>query len=143
MWIAQIIQNWRRWRFLNLHVCFKFWQGPYEVGNIILGFDGVTQIMLALANSENPMHQVHLHWIFLNLAVIACFKFIWSNTYRFWYWHIFTANEGNIFPCFIFLLQCAYWLSVAMVKFKSGIHAFMMISVLGYRKKYAGKSFFI
>lgn len=33
-------------------------QGPYEVGNIILGFDGVTQIMLALANSDNPLHQV-------------------------------------------------------------------------------------
>lgn len=32
-------------------------QGPYEVGNIILGFDGVTQIMLALANSDNPLHQ--------------------------------------------------------------------------------------
>ncbi|XP_061176890.1 protein unc-45 homolog B-like [Saccostrea echinata] len=32
-------------------------QGPYEVGNIILGFDGVTQIMLTLANSDNPMHQ--------------------------------------------------------------------------------------
>lgn len=35
-----------------------FLQGPYEVGNIILGFDGVTQIMLALANSDNPLHQV-------------------------------------------------------------------------------------
>ncbi|XP_048728243.1 protein unc-45 homolog B-like [Ostrea edulis] len=32
-------------------------QGPYEVGNIILGFDGVTQIMLALANSDKSMHQ--------------------------------------------------------------------------------------
>ena len=33
-------------------------QGPYEVGNVILGFDGVTQIMLALAGSTNSMHQV-------------------------------------------------------------------------------------
>ncbi|KAK3087864.1 hypothetical protein FSP39_011661 [Pinctada imbricata] len=32
-------------------------QGPFEVGNVILGFEGVTQIMLALANSTNSMHQ--------------------------------------------------------------------------------------
>lgn len=44
------------WQLLMYVLFYK--QGPYEVGNIILGFDGVTQIMLALANSDNPLHQV-------------------------------------------------------------------------------------
>ncbi|WAR16167.1 UN45B-like protein [Mya arenaria] len=32
-------------------------QGPFEIGNMILGFEGVTQIMLALAQSDRIMHQ--------------------------------------------------------------------------------------
>ncbi|KAL3889632.1 hypothetical protein ACJMK2_001968 [Sinanodonta woodiana] len=32
-------------------------QGPFEVGNMILGFEGVTQLMLALANSDISIHQ--------------------------------------------------------------------------------------
>ncbi|CAG2213903.1 UNC45 [Mytilus edulis] len=32
-------------------------QGPYEVGNVILSFEGVTDIMLHLASSKNPLHQ--------------------------------------------------------------------------------------
>ncbi|XP_048256515.1 protein unc-45 homolog B-like [Haliotis rufescens] len=32
-------------------------QGPFEVGNLILGTQGVTQIMFALANSESRLHQ--------------------------------------------------------------------------------------
>ncbi|XP_063406665.1 protein unc-45 homolog B-like isoform X1 [Mytilus trossulus] len=32
-------------------------QGPYEVGNVILSFEGVTDIMLHLAGSKNPLHQ--------------------------------------------------------------------------------------
>ena len=33
-------------------------QGPFEVGNMILGFEGVTQMMLGLASSDRPLHQV-------------------------------------------------------------------------------------
>lgn len=32
-------------------------QGPYDVGNVILSFEGVTDIMLHLANSKNSLHQ--------------------------------------------------------------------------------------
>ncbi|XP_041361777.1 protein unc-45 homolog B-like [Gigantopelta aegis] len=32
-------------------------QGPFDVGNMILGTEGVVQIMFALANSENRLHQ--------------------------------------------------------------------------------------
>lgn len=32
-------------------------QGPFEIGNMILGFDGVTQLMLALAHSDRSIHQ--------------------------------------------------------------------------------------
>ncbi|XP_055959152.1 protein unc-45 homolog B isoform X2 [Patella vulgata] len=32
-------------------------QGPYEVGNMILGTEGVVQLMFALANSETALHQ--------------------------------------------------------------------------------------
>ncbi|XP_033727362.1 LOW QUALITY PROTEIN: protein unc-45 homolog A-like [Pecten maximus] len=32
-------------------------QGPYEVGSMILGFEGVTKIMFALADSNNVLHQ--------------------------------------------------------------------------------------
>ncbi|ESP02238.1 hypothetical protein LOTGIDRAFT_224978 [Lottia gigantea] len=32
-------------------------QGPYEVGNMIIGAEGVVQLMFALASSENPLHQ--------------------------------------------------------------------------------------
>jgi len=33
-------------------------QGPFDVGNMILSFEGVTQIMMALAQSDRSMHQV-------------------------------------------------------------------------------------
>ncbi|KAL5014688.1 hypothetical protein ScPMuIL_008958 [Solemya velum] len=32
-------------------------QGPFEVGNMIMGFEGVSQVMMALANSANSEHQ--------------------------------------------------------------------------------------
>ncbi|KAL4218417.1 Protein unc-45 A [Mactra antiquata] len=32
-------------------------QGPFDIGNMILGFEGVTGIMLALAQSDRVMHQ--------------------------------------------------------------------------------------
>ncbi|XP_013379041.1 protein unc-45 homolog B [Lingula anatina] len=32
-------------------------QGPYDIGNTILGTQGVLEIMLALANSPDPLHQ--------------------------------------------------------------------------------------
>jgi hypothetical protein len=33
-------------------------QGPFEIGNMILGFEGVNGIMLALAQSDRAIHQV-------------------------------------------------------------------------------------
>lgn len=35
-------------------------QGPYEVGNMLLGIEGVVQIMFTLANSDNIHYQVCL-----------------------------------------------------------------------------------
>lgn len=34
-------------------------QGPFEIGNMVLGFEGVSGIMLALAQSDRAIHQVY------------------------------------------------------------------------------------
>ena len=39
-------------------VCGLFLQGPYEVGSMLLGIEGVVQIMFTLASSDNMHYQV-------------------------------------------------------------------------------------
>ena len=46
---------------MNTHIrssIYLLLQGPHEVGNMILGFEGVTQIMIGLASSDRVLHQV-------------------------------------------------------------------------------------
>ena len=39
-------------------VCVRVEQGPYEVGSMLLGIEGVVQIMFTLASSDNTHFQV-------------------------------------------------------------------------------------
>ena len=45
---------------LNYYFIHKFFtfKGPFEVGNAIIGKDGVMEVLLALANSGNATHTV-------------------------------------------------------------------------------------
>ena len=49
--------------YFHFKLCLRLknvsvFQGPFDVGNMILSFEGVTQIMMALAQSDRSMHQV-------------------------------------------------------------------------------------
>jgi len=55
-------------------------QGPFEIGNMILGFEGVTEVMLALAQSDRTLHQVQYPYLcFTILKQITFSKFSDSN----------------------------------------------------------------
>ena len=52
---------------MNTHIrssIYLLLQGPHEVGNMILGFEGVTQIMIGLATSIIHEHSYKILYIF-------------------------------------------------------------------------------